>query len=294
MATVFLTGVSGFVGAHVDSRLRERGHRVTGLRRGGPLPGREDARGDLLDPVTYEHHLRNVDTIVHLAALTGKASPSMYERINVEGTSALLGAARRAGVGRMLFCSTIAVTFPDRRRYFYAESKLAAERLVQASGIPCTVIRPTIVAGAGSPVVERLATLAALPLVPAFDGARVKVQPILVDDLADFIVDLVEGGGFGNEVLELGGPEVLPLRDLLDRIHRRARGRPARFVDVPLRYVVPALGMLERVAYPVLPFTIGQLSTFRFDGIARPNALWEARRDGLASVDHMLRGTDPA
>jgi NADH dehydrogenase len=253
-----------------------------------------DAHGDLLGPASYEPRLAGVDVVVHLAALTGKAAPAEYTRVNVEGTSALLGAARRAGVGRFLFCSTIAVTFSDRRRYFYAESKLAAERLVQESGIPATVIRPTIVAGSGSPVMARLATLAALPIVPAFGGARVRIQPILVDDLADFVVDIVESDRLAGQVLELGGPEVLSLRDLLDRMHRRARGRPARFFPVPLGCVLLPLRVLERVAYAALPLTIGQLATFRFDGISRPNALWEARRTRLAAVDRMIAGTSRA
>jgi NADH dehydrogenase len=191
-------------------------------------------------------------------------------------------------VRRILFCSSIAVTFPDRRRYFYAESKAIAERLVAESGIPATVIRPTIVAGAGSPVMDRLSKLAALPIIPAFGGGCARVQPILVDDLADFVVEIVEHDRFRGEVLELGGPEVLPLRDLLDRLHRHVLGRPATFVHIPLGCVLPVLSFLERLAYAALPFTVGQLATFRFDAIAQPNTLWEAHRNRLATVDRMI------
>jgi NADH dehydrogenase len=194
-------------------------------------------------------------------------------------------------VRHFLFCSTIAAGFPDIRGYPYAQSKAAAEGLVVASGIAATVIRPTIVAGPGSPVMRRLADLAALPVVPAFNGGRARIQPILVDDLAAFVLDIVETARFGGEVLDLGGPDVLSMRELLDRMHRYRGGNPARFVNVPLGLVLPALRALERVAHRALPLTVGQLASFRFDGIARPNAVWEARRGTLAPIHQMIAVT---
>lgn len=75
---------------------------------------------------------------------------------------------------------------------------------------------------------------------------------------------------FSGETLELGGPEVVPQRDLLDRQHRRARAGSARFLPIPLGIVIPLLGAAESVVYGLLPMTVGQLATFRLDGMARP------------------------
>lgn len=288
MASVFVTGAAGFVGSVVCRRLEQAGHRVVGLQRQATgEPGR--LQGDLLEPATYEGVLRGADALVHLAAVTGKAPPREYTRVNVEGTEALLAAAKRAGVPRVLFCSTVAVKFPDTRRYFYAQSKSEAEAVVAHSGLQSTVVRPTIVAGQGSPVVSKLASLAALPVVPAFGGAKARVQPILVDDLADFVTAIIEGDRFRGETLELGGPDVLTLRDLLDRLHRQIRGGPARFVPLPLETVVPLLRAAEPLLYAALPMTVGQLATFRFDGVAAPNDLWASRRSALATVAQMVR-----
>jgi NADH dehydrogenase len=291
MARLFVTGAAGFLGRSACRRLREHGHSVAGLVRRPSDAAADDVVGDLDDVSTYAAALPGVDTVVHLAAITGRAPAAAFEVTNVGGTRALVDAASRAGVARFLFCSSIAVTFADTRHYPYAGSKIAGERIVRESGLRFTIIRPTIIAGPGAPVMSRLAGLARLPLVPAFGGARVRVQPILVDDLADFIVDLVEAGRFLGETLELGGPEVVSLRQLLSRLRGQARGEAARFLPVPLAPVLAALRVLEPLAGPALPLTIGQLATFRFDGIARPNSLWEARRDRLASIDRML---DPA
>jgi NADH dehydrogenase len=116
---------------------------------------------------------------------------------------------------------------------------------------------------------SKLEALASAPIVPLFGNGRTRVQPIDVTDLAARIVEIVETDRFRNETLELGGPEVLTLRELLDRMHRRARGGPARFLPIPLGFVVPLLGAAESVLYGALPITVGQLATFRFDGVAR-------------------------
>jgi nucleoside-diphosphate-sugar epimerase len=268
MARVLVTGASGFLGARVCRALEARGHRVLGLQR-QPSTDPRVVEGNLLDPATYESRLAGIDAVVHLAAVTGKAPPGEYFRVNVEGTRTLVDAMKRAGVERLLFCSSIAVTFPDIRRYYYAQSKAEAERLVAHSGLRFTTIRPTIIAGEGSPVISKLESLASLPVVPLFGSGQTKVQPIDVSDLAQQIVAIVEADRFNGETLELGGPELVTLRELLDRLHRRRHRRAAWFLPLPLGLIVPALSLLERVAYGALPLTVGQLATFRFDGVSR-------------------------
>jgi len=287
MASVFLTGASGFVGSQVCRRLLERGHRAVALRRARVADETGDVRGDLLEPASYEASVQGVDAVVHLAAITGKAAPSEYAR--ERGRNG--GAPGRDPSGRGRPCPVL----QHHRGDLSGQAALFLWRVEGRRRTPCrgqraatTVIRPTVVAGVGSPVMTRLFSLAALPVVPAFGGARASVQPILVDDLADFVVEMVESDRFRGEVLELGGPEVLPVREVLDRMHRLQRGRRARFLNVPLAFVLPTLALLERLAYPVLPVTVGQLATFRFDGVARPNTLWEGRRARLASVDQMI------
>jgi nucleoside-diphosphate-sugar epimerase len=129
--------------------------------------------GDLCDEETYKSRLEGVDTVIHLAALTGKAAPPEYERTNFEGTKILLRACKEAGVRRFLHLSTIAAGYPDQRYFTYAQTKARAETLVRESGIPYIIIRPTVVIGSGSPIWRSLSSIAKLPVVPLPNEGRV-------------------------------------------------------------------------------------------------------------------------
>ena len=299
MPKLFVTGATGFLGSRLVERLRQLPHQIVALSRSGAPPAASAAaaaggavrlvRGDLNQSASYAADLAGADTVLHLAAVTGKARPHDYLRTNVEGTRALVERCRAAGVRRFLFVSSIAVTFPDTRRYYYARSKAEAERIVAASGLDFVILRPTIIVGPGSPVLAGLRKLAGLPVVPVFGDGRAKVQPIFVADLVDLILMVLEQERFRGETLELGGPQTPTIQEFMGEIHLRLCGKRARFVHLPLSLVLPSLALLEHVAYPVLPVTVGQLSTFRFDGTAAPNALLDSHRARLTTLSEMVR-----
>lgn len=282
MTRVFLTGGTGFVGL----RLRAGLQAVGGACSLSELP--RTAGADLLRPQSYERELAGADTVVHLAAATGQASAAEHFRVNVEGTRALLEASRRHGVRRFVFVSSIAATFPDVRRYPYARAKLEAETAVAASGLDYTIVRPTIVGGRGSAVLAGLGRLASLPVVPIFGTGRVRVQPIFVDDLAACLAAVARDGAASRQVIELGGPDVITIERLLGEIRRVRAGRPMRAVRLPLPPVLLVLGVLERALGHRLPVTVGQLATFRFDGVAAPNPVFDRHRARMTGVSRMI------
>jgi nucleoside-diphosphate-sugar epimerase len=292
---LFITGSRGFVGKPLVSRLL-----ATGLWQIRVLvrpPRKQDddlARGldfvvgDLCDEETYKFGLEGVYTVIHLAALTGKAAPPEYERANFEGTKILLQACKRTGVRRFLYVSTIAATYPDQRYFTYAQTKARAEALVRESGIPYSIIRPTAVIGSGSPIWRTLSSLAKLPVVPLPNGGRVKLQPIDVDDLVQGIELVVSEGRFEGEALDLGGPSPISFADFMCTIHQAYYGKEPRVISFPLAPLRNLLGFVEPVLRLILPVTAGQLALFANDSTASPNWLHDRLKERMRTVKETI------
>jgi NADH dehydrogenase len=298
---VFLTGGSGFVGRTLLRELsRIDGLEVVALDRSGALSSQPDTpsirivRGDLHEPGSYAQALGSCDCVLHLAAATGKASPESQVRDTAVGTEVLLETCRTAGVQRFLLVSSIAAAFPDKRGYPYAIAKERAERAVAASGLRYCIVRPTMVFGEGAPVFASLARLALLPVVVVPGSGAVRVQPISVDDVARSIISILRNDRFRSETFELGGPEALTMEALLQRVRLARMGNRGRAFRIPLRLIQAPLAVAEKLGLrSILPATAGQLSSFRHDGIAQPNALQQELARDLKSLDSMMPGTAP-
>lgn len=294
MAKVFVTGGTGFLGCRVVQRLCALGrHGVVLARRqttGSPPSGDgiEFLSGDLLHPDSYAERLASADLVLHMAALTGKASRSEHFRANAQGTEVLIKQCVLAGTRNFVFISSIAAKFKDKTRYYYAQAKAHAEEVVRASGLTYTIVRPTVIVGPGSPSLAALARLVNLPIMPIFGDGRARVQPIYIEDLVDFIMIMLDEPRYRGQTLEFGGPSALSIEDFIQAIRRVRRGRRGAVVHVPLRMLLPVLGAVESFAYRVLPLTVGQLASFHNDGTIASNELYERRRATLRDVHQML------
>lgn len=286
---LFVTGGGGFVGRSLLQALAEHGFDIVALDRSGRIssgsPRITVVRGDLLAPETYRDALAACDTVVHLGAATGKASAQVHHRDTSHATDALIGAAREAGVSRFLFVSSIAVAFPSHRGYPYAQAKAAAERSVSSSGIGYLIVRPTMILGAGAPILGSLSLLAGLPAIVLPGNGRVRVQPIDVRDVVASIVTAIRDDRFSGEVIELGGAETVTMADLLQRIRVKRTGRRGPVMRLPLPLLQVPLGIAESIGLgAVLPVTAGQLTSFRFDGVATTGPL----REPTVALDDMF------
>ncbi len=302
MRKVFLTGASGFIGRRVLAALDStRFGEVLCLMRaaappGAPLPGHARAvPGSLEDPAPWRSAMAGCDAVIHTAALTGRGRAEDFERINVGGTRAVIEAARAGGAGRLVFVSSIAAAYPNRRVYPYAQSKDAAEALVRSSGLRASIVRPTIVFGAGSAAWGPLKGLATLPVIPLFGDGAVRTQPVDVADVARGIADLALADPLPPGPIAFGGPESLSFEELIQRIRRVARPNdgpsPGRVVHIPVKPLLGPLFALESVVGPRLPVTAGQLMSFVCDSDAPPHPFWSARQGSLRTLDQMLAGS---
>src|SRR5439155_8289458 len=132
MGTVLVTGGTGTLGRAVVRRLRDEGRGVRVLSRRARGDG--VVTGDLRTGAGLAKAVRDVDVVVHCA------TDRRFGRTDVAGTDQLIEAARAAGGPHLVFISIVGV---DRVPYGYYQRKLAAERHIEASGLPYTILRAT-------------------------------------------------------------------------------------------------------------------------------------------------------
>ncbi|MFD5449161.1 SDR family oxidoreductase [Streptomyces sp. NPDC127100] len=212
MTTILVTGGTGTLGRYVTERLRADGHEVRVLSRHSQ-PYAVDLRkgGAGLDAA-----LDGVETVVHCA--TTQTGGDERAAVN------LLEAARRAGVGHLVYISIVGV---DRVPFGYYRAKADVEHLVEESGLGWTVLRTTQF----HDLVVRLFQGLAKPPVMLLP-AKVDDQPIEVREVADRLAELAAGEPAGR-VPDLGGPEVRSFESLA-RAYLAATGRRRAVVNVPL------------------------------------------------------------
>ncbi len=292
-----ITGASGFIGSRVLHALAERGvARVTVLARDpSRLTGRSDwrpewraVRCDLASAPVPSDAIPPDAVVLHLAASTGKMSPADMSTVNVQGTARVIDAARAANAQHLIFVSSIAAGFADQRWYHYARAKRAAEQLVSASGLPHSIVRPTMVFGPGSPIETALTGLATGGAPIVLGTGTVRVQPVHVDDVVELLLALVAGAPVGAAPLEVGGGDRLTLRELLARIRSARALAPRTPLSIPLGAVRLALGAVEPVFLPLLPVTAGQLAAFVNHSDAAPSDIVVRLLPTPRGIDAML------
>ncbi|HTT54611.1 MAG TPA: NAD(P)-dependent oxidoreductase [Streptosporangiaceae bacterium] len=255
---VAVTGGCGFIGSHVVDQLLAAGHQVRVLDVGGGYrnPAAEYLTADLFDPAALRHGLHRCDAAFHLAGAANvnevAADPVAAVRLNVEGTTRVLDAARAGGCGRVLLASTVWVygaahgggelaedTPVDLRRagHVYVATKLSAELLVHSYremyGQHFTILRYGIPYGPRMReelVVARFvrAALDGQPITIAGTGEQQR-NYVYVEDLADAHVRALDPAA-EDQTLALEGAAPVSVREIADTVCELVRPVPVEFV----------------------------------------------------------------
>jgi len=272
--TILVTGASGFLGSAVARCLVQAGYGVRAfVRRSSPRVNLADlkleiAEGDLLDANSIERAIKDIRFLVHVAAdyRLWARHPDDIVRTNVEGTRLVMAAARRAGVERIVYTSSVATlasrpdgqpsdeTFPlDAKSAVgaYKYSKVAAERLVEAmvaeQNLPAIIVNPSTPIGPGDvrpTPTGRIIIEAASGRMPGFVDTGLNL--VHVDDVAAGHLAALRNGRIGERYI-LGGQDVL-LGDMLAEI-ARCVGRSPPKLRLPRLLIFPIAYGAEAIAH---------------------------------------------
>ena len=187
-----VTGGTGFVGQALLDLVLAEGHEIVALARKSQntRDGIEWVAGDLADMAALGKLVRDADAVIHVAGVVNARDREGFEQGNVLGTLNLLEAMKEAGNQRLVCVSSLSAREPGLSDY--GGSKARAEKLVKASGLDWTIVRPPAIYGPRDTDLLELFKVSRFGFVPMPREGRTSV--IHVDDLAQLLLALVPGG----------------------------------------------------------------------------------------------------
>lgn len=254
---VAITGATGFVGGHLLDRLGGGADVACLARTPTPTLARSGCRvvpGTIDDPAALDALVAGADVVFHVAGLIAARSEAEFLSVNRDGTAGVAQACLRAGVARLVYVSTVAVTGPAERGRpvseatiprpltAYGRSKLAGEEAVRASGIAFTIVRPPIVYGPRDRQTLRLFRMARGRVAPLLGDGLQELSLVHAADLADALVAAAASPRTVGGVYHAAFPEVVTQRALLEEMARAVGARP-RLVPMPIPVVRAALAL---------------------------------------------------
>src|SRR5438445_1469688 len=224
LVTVF--GGSGFLGRNVVRALCKRDYRIrvavrrpelaVHLQPAGKVGQIHTVQANLRYPASIEAAMRDSHVAINLVGILSESGAQTFDAVQAKGAEAVAKAASAAGA-RMVHVSAIGAD--EHSASGYARAKAAGEKAVLAATPSATILRPSVMFGPEDQFTNRFAALARMsPALPLVGGGVTKLQPVYVGDVATAVADAVDGKTKAGATYELGGPEVLTMREIIEII----------------------------------------------------------------------------
>jgi NADH dehydrogenase len=290
LVTVF--GGSGFVGRHVVRALVKRGYRVRVAVRRPDLAGFLQPLGvvgqihavqaNLRYPASVAAAVKGADAVVNLVGIMQERGRQSFAAVQANGARAVAQACARAGIARLAHVSALGADAESASAY--ARAKAEGEAAVFAAVPGAVMLRPSVMFGPEDSFFNRFASLARmLPVLPLVGDGATKFQPAFVGDVAEIVARAVDGRVTGGRVYELGGPEVLSLRQIVEEICR-VTGRKPLIAPLPFplaRIMGSVLQVADTLTLGLIPdelvMTRDQVTLLESDNVVSPAAIAEGR-----------------
>ena len=271
LVTVF--GGSGFLGRHVVRALCKRDYRIRIAVRRPELAGHLQPIGkvgqihavqtNLRHSASVEAAMRGSSVAINLVGVLAESGAQTFDAVQARGAETVAKAAAAAGA-RMVHVSAIGADASSPSRY--ARAKAAGEKAVLSAVPSATIMRPSVVFGPEDQFTNRFAALARMsPMLPLIGGGKTRMQPVFVGDVATAVADAVDGKARPGATYELGGPEVLTMREIMETI-MRITGRDRTLVSLPFGLAKLQALFLQFAPGP-LKLTPDQVALLRSDNV---------------------------
>src|SRR6201998_3579239 len=276
LVTVF--GGSGFLGRSVVPALCKRDYRIRVAGRRPELAGHLQPLGkvgqihavqaNLRYPASVEAAMSSRHVAINLVGILAESGAQTFDAVQGVGAGSIAKAAAAAGA-RMVHVSAIASDENSPSRY--ARAKAAGEKAVLSAVPTATIMRPSVVFGPEDQFTNRFAARARMsPALPLIGGGMTRLQPVYVGDVATAVADAVDGKTKAGATYQLGGPEVLTMREILEIILATIE-RKRMLVSLPFGLAKLQALMLQFAPGP-LKLTPDQVALLRSDNVVSQTA----------------------
>ncbi|KDQ71017.1 SDR family oxidoreductase [Streptomyces sp. NTK 937] len=283
-----VTGATGYIGGRLVPELLEAGHQVRCLARTPKklrdLPWTkqvEVARGDVTDPESLGAAMRDTDVAYYLVHALG--SGTGFEETDRRAARIFGERARAAGVRRIVYLGGLTpAEVPERELSPHLRSRAEVGHILLASGVPTTVLRAAVIIGSGSASFEMLRYLTErLPVMVTPSWVSTRVQPIAVRDVLRYLVGSARMPEDVNRTFDVGGPDVLTYRAMMQE-YARVAGLPRRLI-LPVPMLSPGLSSHWVGLITPVPATIARplAESLRYEVVCREHDIADHVPDGL-------------
>lgn len=308
---ITIIGGSGFVGRHIVRALAKRGYRIRVACRRPDLAGHVQPLGNLGQimpvqanvryPASVQAACEGAFAVINLTGVLHSGGAQTFDAIHAFGAEACARAAKTARA--RLFIQMSALGADENSGAEYARSKAEGEKRARASFPGAIVLRPSVIFGPEDHFFNRFASLSRFsPVLPLIGGGETRFAPVFVGDVAEAVARLVDKGEADGRTYELGGPEELTFRQLMeftvDTIGRRRLLAPLPWgIARAQAAATEALCAIPRaiLGVPNPPLTADQVELLKTDNVVSEAARRERRTlEGLGITGRTIEGIVPS
>ncbi|MCB0164055.1 MAG: DUF2867 domain-containing protein [Anaerolineae bacterium] len=260
-STILVTGVTGYIGGQLVPRLLDEGYTVRAMTRGGRdrLAGRrwvdriEVVKADVLEPDTLPAALEDVQAAYYL--IHSMEGGDEFARQDLEAACHFARAAAQAGVQQIIYLSGLGDPDDDLSEHLRSRQE-TGRQLRQSGPVPVTEFRAAAVIGSGSLSFEILRYLTErIPFMICPKWVETCLQPIAVADVLDYLVAALVTPQSKNEIIEIGGSDVMSYRDMMQKY---ADFRHLKRLMIPVPFFTPRLSSYWVHIVTPVPASIAQ------------------------------------